>query len=179
MNSKLMMAMATSAVAVSMGAMLWAQSPISVQDAIKPIEADIESSQKPEAEAPATQPAKAAGEKRTTDSGLQIIDTGKATAPVVAESGDVVFVHYTGKLENGTKFDSSLDRGQPLPFRIGQGSVIKGWEEGIQGMAIGDKRQLIIPPDLGYGAQGAGEAIPPNATLIFDVELVGLAKGVK
>lgn len=179
MSSKLLVAVAAGAVAMSVGAGLWAQSPISVQDAIKPVEANVESNQKPEDEGSKSEAKAAEGEKRTTASGLQIIETGRAKDRIVAEVGDIVFVHYTGKLQDGTKFDSSLDRGQPLPFRIGQGSVIKGWEEGIQGMALGDKRQLIIPPELGYGAQGAGDSIPPNATLIFDVELVGLAKGVR
>lgn len=89
-----------------------------------------------------------------------------------AKSGDTVVVHYTGTLENGKKFDSSLDRGQPFETQIGVGSVIKGWDQGIPGMKVGGKRKLTIPPDLGYGAQGAGADIPPNSTLIFEVELL-------
>jgi peptidylprolyl isomerase len=113
----------------------------------------------------------------TTSSGLQIIDTKPGTG-ASPRSGQTVVVHYTGWLyENGAKgakFDSSVDRGQPFEFPIGQGRVIKGWDEGVASMKIGGKRTLIIPPQLGYGARGAGGAIPPNATLMFDVELLGL-----
>ena len=83
-------------------------------------------------------------------------------------------VHYTGYLTNGSKFDSSRDRGEPIEFPLGRGRVIKGWDEGIATMKVGEKRRLIIPPHLGYGARGAGNAIPPNATLIFDTELVAI-----
>src|SRR4051812_26398938 len=127
------------------------------------------------ADVPATQPA-----ARTTDSGLKIVQVKAVDEPMVAQKDDLVWVHYTGKLENGNKFDSSFDRRdqngepQPISFRLGQGKVIKGWDEGVAGMKVGEKRQLIIPPNLGYGAQGAGEVIPPNATLTFDVELVGI-----
>lgn len=109
----------------------------------------------------------------TTDSGLQYIDLveGKGRQ---AELGDQATVHYTGWLANGTKFDSSLDRGQPFSFRVGAGQVIKGWDEGVGTMKVGGKRKLIIPPDLAYGPRGAGNVIPPNATLTFDVELLGL-----
>ena len=92
----------------------------------------------------------------------------------MASQGDTAVVHYTGWLMDGTKFDSSLDRGQPLDFVIGQGRVIKGWEEGVGTMNVGGKRELIIPPDLAYGTRGAGGVIPPDATLKFEVELLEL-----
>ncbi len=88
------------------------------------------------------------------------------------KKGDFISVHYTGYLENGTKFDSSVDRGEPFEFQIGQGYVIQGWEQGIIGMKVGEKRKLTIPPELGYGSTGSGGVIPPNATLIFEVELL-------
>ncbi len=107
----------------------------------------------------------------TTDSGLQyvVIAEGDGAQP---QSGQRVFVHYVGTLEDGTKFDSSRDRGRPFDFTVGRGQVIKGWDEGVGDMKVGDRRKLIIPPELGYGARGAGGVIPPNATLIFDVELL-------
>jgi FKBP-type peptidyl-prolyl cis-trans isomerase len=92
----------------------------------------------------------------------------------VAEAGQTATVHYTGWLTDGTKFDSSLDRGDPFQFALGAGQVIRGWDEGVQGMRIGGKRKLTIPSDLGYGSRGAGGVIPPNATLVFEVELLGL-----
>lgn len=113
----------------------------------------------------------------TTASGLQYIDTEVGTG-AEAQSGQQVQVHYTGWLyhngEQGAKFDSSKDRGQPFAFGLGQRMVIAGWDEGVAGMKVGGKRTLIIPPQLGYGARGAGGVIPPNATLKFDVELLGV-----
>jgi FKBP-type peptidyl-prolyl cis-trans isomerase len=109
----------------------------------------------------------------TTRTGLKFkdISKGEGARPL---SGQTVVVHYTGWLTNGQKFDSSVDRGQPFEFVIGAGKVIKGWDEGVKGMHIGGKRHLVIPPQLGYGEKGMGGAIPPNATLIFDVELLGV-----
>lgn len=107
----------------------------------------------------------------TTESGLKYIDLEVGTG-ATPQQGNTVVVHYTGTLENGTKFDSSRDRGQPFSFKIGVGQVIKGWDEGVGSMKVGGRRQLIIPADLGYGTRGAGGVIPPNATLIFDVELI-------
>ena len=108
-----------------------------------------------------------------TPSGLKYIDQEVGTGDV-AVAGKTASVHYTGWLENGKKFDSSVDRGQPFSFPLGAGRVIKGWDEGVQGMKVGGKRKLTIPSDLGYGSRGAGGVIPPNATLVFDVELLGL-----
>jgi FKBP-type peptidyl-prolyl cis-trans isomerase len=109
----------------------------------------------------------------TTASGLKYVELkeGDGATP---ESGKTVVVHYTGTLEDGTKFDSSRDRGQPFSFKIGVGQVIKGWDEGLSTMKVGGRRQLIIPPELGYGSRGAGGVIPPNATLLFDVELLDI-----
>jgi peptidylprolyl isomerase len=107
----------------------------------------------------------------TTTSGLKYIDIqeGEGESP---SKGQKVTVHYTGTLENGQKFDSSRDRERPFTFTIGVGQVIKGWDEGVAGMKVGGRRNLIIPAELGYGSRGAGGVIPPNATLIFDVELL-------
>ena len=109
----------------------------------------------------------------TTPSGLKYVDQVVGTGDV-AVAGKTASVHYTGWLENGKKFDSSVDRGQPFSFPLGAGRVIKGWDEGVQGMKVGGKRKLTIPSDLGYGSRGAGGVIPANATLIFDVELLGV-----
>ena len=111
----------------------------------------------------------------TTASGLKYVDVvvGKGAAPT---AGKQVKVHYTGTLENGKKFDSSVDRNEPFSFTIGVGQVIPGWDQGVMTMKVGGKRKLIIPAKLGYGARGAGGVIPPNATLLFDVELLDVAK---
>ena len=107
----------------------------------------------------------------TTDSGLQYInlEVGEGDSPGL---GDTVVVHYTGWLEDGTQFDSSVDRGQPFEFQIGMGGVIRGWDEGISTMKVGGKRRLIIPPQLAYGPEGYAGVIPPDATLTFEVELL-------
>ncbi|MBA3613642.1 MAG: FKBP-type peptidyl-prolyl cis-trans isomerase [Nitrospirales bacterium] len=109
----------------------------------------------------------------TTTSGLQYVDLALGTGRE-AHAGETAIVHYTGTLTDGTKFDSSKDRNSPFSFRLGAGSVIKGWDEGVEGMNIGGIRKLVIPPQLGYGSRGAGSAVPPNATLIFEVELLDL-----
>ncbi len=108
-----------------------------------------------------------------TSSGLLYVDLINGSGRE-AHAGETAVVHYTGWLEDGTKFDSSVDRGQPLSFRLGAGQVIRGWDEGVVGMRIGTKRKLTIPPHLGYGRRGAGQIIPPHATLIFEVELLEL-----
>jgi len=109
----------------------------------------------------------------TTASGLMIeeINLGEGDE---AQSGSMVSVHYTGWLTNGTKFDSSVDRNESFDFPLGRGHVIRGWDEGVAGMKVGGKRKLTIPPELGYGARGAGGVIPANATLVFDVELLAV-----
>ena len=113
----------------------------------------------------------------STPSGLQYIDNKVGTG-ATAKSGDTLSMHYTGWLyekgQKGKKFDSSVDRGQPFSFPLGAGRVIKGWDEGVAGMKVGGQRSLIIPPQLGYGSSGAGGVIPPNATLLFDVELIAI-----
>ncbi len=111
-----------------------------------------------------------------TDSGLKYEDMTIGDGEEATGPGQTVTVHYTGWLEDGTKFDSSVDRGDPFQFPLGLGKVIKGWDEGVAGMKIGGKRKLTIPPQLGYGAAGAGGAIPPNATLIFEVELLKISQ---
>jgi peptidylprolyl isomerase len=108
-----------------------------------------------------------------TPSGLKYVELAEGTG-VQPKSGQQVSVHYTGWLTNGTKFDSSHDRREPIVFPIGKGHVIKGWDEGVGSMKVGGKRKLIVPAHLGYGQQGAGGVIPPNATLVFEVELVAV-----
>ena len=121
--------------------------------------------------------AQTVGKKMTTPSGLQIIDIKVGTG-ATCNPGQICVMHYTGWLYNGgakgEKFDSSLDRGKPFEFTLGKHQVIAGWDEGVATMKVGGKRTLIIPPELGYGARGAGGVIPPNATLMFDVELLGV-----
>jgi FKBP-type peptidyl-prolyl cis-trans isomerase FkpA len=109
----------------------------------------------------------------TTASGLVIEEVNLGEGDE-ARAGQMVSVHYTGWLTNGTKFDSSVDRNESFDFPLGRGNVIRGWDEGVAGMKVGGKRKLTIPPDLGYGARGAGGVIPPNATLVFDVELLAV-----
>ena len=117
-----------------------------------------------------------------TSSGLQIIDTAAGTG-AEARAGQLVTVHYTGWLytggQQGAKFDSSRDRNDPFQFPLGAGHVIRGWDEGVAGMKVGGQRTLIIPPEMGYGPRGAGGVIPPNATLKFDVELLGVKGGLR
>jgi len=103
--------------------------------------------------------------------GIEILQEGSGAE---AAANDTVTVHYTGVLEDGAKFDSSLDRGEPFSFVLGSGRVIQGWEQGVLGMRVGEKRKLVVPPELAYGEQGFGDIIPPNATLIFEVELLGI-----
>ena len=126
---------------------------------------------------PIGRPAAATNQVIEMPDGLKYTDT-KTGDGATAASGNKVSVHYTGWLFNngakGTKFDSSVDRGQPFQFTLGAHQVIRGWDEGVAGMKVGGKRTLIIPPELGYGARGAGGVIPPNATLMFDVELLGV-----
>ena len=111
---------------------------------------------------------------KITDSGLKYEDLVAGDGEE-AKAGQTVTVHYTGWLENGTKFDSSKDRNDPFRFKLGAGQVIRGWDEGVAGMKVGGSRKLTIPAALGYGARGAGGVIPPNATLIFDVELLAVS----
>lgn len=105
---------------------------------------------------------------------LEIVTTKEGTGERAVKNGDTISVHYTGKLTNGTVFDSSVTRGVPFDFTVGQGMVIQGWEKGFIGAKVGEKRTLTIPSEMGYGSRGAGGAIPPNATLIFDVELIAI-----
>ncbi len=122
---------------------------------------------------PAAPTAPATPEMVTTTRGLKYLDLVVGTGDL-AEPGKNVSVHYTGWLTDSTKFDSSVDRGQPFTFRLGAGNVIRGWDEGVAGMRVGGERKLIIPPDLGYGDRGAAGVIPPGATLVFNVKLLGV-----
>lgn len=126
--------------------------------------------EQPAAEAPAAEAPAPTAEDVTE---LQVEDLVEGTG-AEAKSGDNVTVHYTGWLTDGTKFDSSVDSGQPFQFPLGAGRVIPGWDQGVEGMKVGGKRKLTIPPSLGYGEQGAGGVIPPNATLVFEVELISV-----
>jgi FKBP-type peptidyl-prolyl cis-trans isomerase len=118
-------------------------------------------------------PTKVTGQPTKLSGGLQYWDIKVGTGPT-AEKGQTVKVHYTGWLTSGKKFDSSVDAGRPFSFRLGGGQVIKGWDEGVAGMKVGGQRQLRIPPDMAYGPNGYPPVIPPNSTLIFDVELLGV-----
>jgi peptidylprolyl isomerase len=121
--------------------------------------------------APAAPTALSDGDYKTMPNGLKYHDLTVGSG-ATAQKGKQAVVHYTGWLTNGTQFDSSLNRGQPFVFPVGGGRVIKGWDEGVDGMKVGGKRQLVIPPEMGYGARGAGGVIPPNATLVFEVQLL-------
>jgi FKBP-type peptidyl-prolyl cis-trans isomerase len=132
-----------------------------------------QSNAKPAANQEPAQTAANSNAKNTME--LKIETTQPGTGEQAVKAGDTVSVQYTGKLTDGTKFDSSYDHGgQPFSFKVGAGQVIKGWDQGLLGAKVGEKRTLTIPPDLGYGATGAGGVIPPNATLIFDVEVVSI-----
>jgi FKBP-type peptidyl-prolyl cis-trans isomerase len=120
-----------------------------------------------------SKPTAVKGAPTKTADGLEYWDIKVGSGPT-ATAGQTVTVNYTGWLTDGKKFDSSVDRGEPFKFHLGAGQVIKGWDEGVAGMKVGGKRQLRIPPDLGYGSRGAGGVIPANATLVFDVELLGV-----
>jgi FKBP-type peptidyl-prolyl cis-trans isomerase len=111
----------------------------------------------------------------STTSGLQYTDIKTGNGETVTGRGQTVIVHYTGWLENNTKFDSSVDRNQPFSFPVDCGYVIPGWDQGVKGMQVGGIRRLTIPPELGYGARGAGGVIPPNATLVFEIELLEIS----
>jgi FKBP-type peptidyl-prolyl cis-trans isomerase len=161
------------AFSLGMGALLMAQDkPAADKPADKPAAAAAD---KPVADkGDAGKPAADAGKTTTTASGLKITTVQEAKNPG-AVAGDIVWVHYTGKLQSGEQFDSSVG-GQPFKFTLGGGQVIKGWDEGIVGMQIGEKRQLTIPAALGYGERGSPPKIPGGATLVFDVEMIGLAR---
>lgn len=130
--------------------------------------------QEPPAASDSTETSAPKPEAVTTESGLQYVDLEEGMGPTV-QKGDVVEVHYVGWLPGTDRaFDSSHARGRPFRFEVGHGDVIEGWDEGVAGMQVGGKRRLLIPPELGYGKRGAGDAIPPDATLLFEIELVGI-----
>jgi FKBP-type peptidyl-prolyl cis-trans isomerase len=133
--------------------------------------ADVTAPSKPQPKPPVVS-APAGPQEVVMPSGLKYVDLTVGTG-TIAEPGMNVSVHYTGWLTDGTKFDSSLDRGQPITFRLGAGQVVRGWDEGIAGMRVGGKRKLTVPPELGYGPGGRGP-IPPNSTMLFDVELISV-----
>jgi FKBP-type peptidyl-prolyl cis-trans isomerase FkpA len=121
------------------------------------------------------QPGKPTMDETTTDTGLRYTDLETGSGETVTGRGQTIIVHYTGWLEDGTKFDSSRDRNEPFSFPLECNFVIPGWDEGVKGMQVGGKRRLVIPPELGYGARGAGGVIPPNATLVFEIELLEIS----
>lgn len=155
---------------------------VTVADSSPSVPSELNIAQAPSTEAsdlmnPAESPsevAPVADNLVTTESGLQYVELVEGTG-AIPQTGQTVVVHYVGTLEDGTQFDSSRDRNRPFSFRLGTGQVIRGWDEGLSTMRVGGRRQLIIPPDLGYGARGAGGVIPPNATLVFDVELLRIS----
>jgi FKBP-type peptidyl-prolyl cis-trans isomerase len=180
MNKKILLVLCVVA-AIATGYVLWgsqsAVAPVTKNEVAATSPQDAQKAQ-PQAQPQSqtqtqTQPA-TNSTNNTKPMGLDIKTTKEGTGDRVVKSGDHIFVHYTGKLTDGTVFDSSVTRGVPFDFTIGQGMVIQGWEQGLLGMKVGEKRTLTIPSDLGYGAQGAGTSIPPNATLIFDVELISI-----
>lgn len=148
--------------------------PAQVASAVSTDAADLMAAPQSSSDAQEAQGTMADETLTTTDSGLQYVDltAGDGASP---EKGQTVEVHYTGTLEDGTKFDSSRDRNRPFKFKIGVGQVIKGWDEGVASMKVGGRRKLVIPADLAYGSRGAGGVIPPDATLVFDVELLGVS----
>ncbi len=149
-----------------------ADSSVAAESAVASSAADLAPAEAPAPEETSDMPEENLVENlTTTESGLQYQDIVVGTG-AMPQAGQRVTVHYTGTLEDGTKFDSSRDRNRPFSFTIGVGQVIKGWDEGVASMRVGGQRQLVIPSDLGYGTRGAGNVIPPNATLIFDVELL-------
>jgi FKBP-type peptidyl-prolyl cis-trans isomerase len=144
-------------------------------DTVKTVTQDVKKASEPVAQPQKeAQPATANSNNEKKPMELEIKTTKEGTGTRVIKSGDTISVHYTGKLTDGTKFDSSVDRGTPFEFTIGQGMVIQGWEKGFLGAKVGEKRTLTIPSEMGYGARGAGASIPPNATLIFDVEVMAI-----